>query len=481
MPEEGYLFAGGFILRRHTPEIVEFNQAWMNELRVSSPRDQMALAHTIWSTGIEPATLEGNIRNNDLVHYFPHKRHHVPSGRGFLFVCGNPRSGTGAMSDLLNEDKRIVVGKERYRDIRERVAPSDFTKERFLSPSRKETNYLPRRMIPSDSRGLWIWPEDEGQVAAKLDSPELRYIGDKAPFYVRQLTYMREMFPGARFVVMIRDPIGVATSYRRRASDTDDHWPAENDHTVAVAHMNETIDNIASHLHQYGFEDMFIVQYEEFFSGDEGYLRSLYLFLGLDLPDQVLTRFREITRDWNKRRKQPDLPEYDETFIRDQTDWLGYALVRQTIPVMRQYRLVAGAAKTRIEPNRDPALQGAYRELFTLARLLNRRSIGTDDTVWQRFWPGSVPVASSLKSAPNTPSRQEIRSWVDGESYEIEGDYAFLQNRLAHLEAALERLRSRKSVRFALTVSRAARPVFRWRRRGRGGMNDHANGQAVDA
>ena len=62
-------------------------------------------------------------------------------------------------------------------------------------------------------------------------------------------------------------------------------------------------------------------------------------------------------------------------------------------------------------------------------------------------------------------------SRVDAEVLAIEGDYAFVNERLAKSEDELAKLRARKSVRLALRFSRAARPLFTWWRKRTGNPN----------
>jgi Protein of unknown function (DUF616) len=74
VPEVGFLHAGGFILRRHTQSIGDFNEAWYGELQQTTFRDQPALAYTLWRTGLKHATIEGNIWHNDLLKYHAHNQ-----------------------------------------------------------------------------------------------------------------------------------------------------------------------------------------------------------------------------------------------------------------------------------------------------------------------------------------------------------------------------------------------------------------------
>jgi len=73
LPEVGFLFAGGLILRRHTPAIADFNEAWYEELLQSTYRDQPPLGYTLWRTGVTPATIDKDIWHNDLFNFYAHK------------------------------------------------------------------------------------------------------------------------------------------------------------------------------------------------------------------------------------------------------------------------------------------------------------------------------------------------------------------------------------------------------------------------
>jgi len=48
------MFAGGFIVRKHTKLIEEFNINWWNEVESHSKRDQLSLNYTLWRMGLKP-------------------------------------------------------------------------------------------------------------------------------------------------------------------------------------------------------------------------------------------------------------------------------------------------------------------------------------------------------------------------------------------------------------------------------------------
>ena len=52
------LNAGGFILRRHTDQIKEFNELWWEQICKYSRRDQLSLNYVLWKTGIKMGELD---------------------------------------------------------------------------------------------------------------------------------------------------------------------------------------------------------------------------------------------------------------------------------------------------------------------------------------------------------------------------------------------------------------------------------------
>lgn len=72
-PERNGLAATTLVVRRHTPEIERFNNAWWAELSAFTVRDQLSFDYVCWKLGIEYAVLPGNLWDNDLVDWRQHK------------------------------------------------------------------------------------------------------------------------------------------------------------------------------------------------------------------------------------------------------------------------------------------------------------------------------------------------------------------------------------------------------------------------
>lgn len=231
----------------------------------------------------------------------PVGRQRIYSKLKYLFVMGCPRSGTTAMVHLLNADERIFVGMERYKYIQTKITPNHFAPKVLMAPKKSETNLLGVNHFR--------------YFQEKWDSGNLRFIGDKVPGYFRQIPYLRDTFPGAQMVFLLRDLEEVANSFNARAKNPEDIWPRENDYRKAVSYWNSSI----LHLKQsYDKNDSFIAPYEKLFSGDLNHLESLYRFLDLDLTDQAMNGFEQLTCGWEERRaKSTPLSEVESSYLEE--------------------------------------------------------------------------------------------------------------------------------------------------------------------
>lgn len=229
----------------------------------------------------------------------------------FLFIAGCQRSGTTALLHLLNQDERFVIGRERFKHCRREISPEHFREEHFFSPQASETNYRVEKFY-EPLRSRWR-------------AGGVRYIGDKVPFYYRELFYLAETFPNCKILFLIRDLERVAASYNARAADPKDKvWKPKRrrgilarfglgpetetmDYRRAAKDWMESLvrfDEFVSSGHE---DRIFPVHYERFFAGEESYLDALYDFLELPVTPKARKAFLKITKDWEARSRRPTL------------------------------------------------------------------------------------------------------------------------------------------------------------------------------
>lgn len=239
--------------------------------------------------------------------------------RNLLFVCGTARSGTTALTYLLNTHPRVVVGVERYRRLLTRFGKGDpdeigepirrlFDRERLLFDHR-----------PEDTRPFP--PTEVTAAAAKYD--QCLYVGDKVPALFRCLDVLGTACPEARFIYIVRDPVPVAASWQRRADNDADNWPSTRGYRDAVAMWNESVRCALAAIDTLGEDRVACVRYETLFS--RGQARGLWYGLmdWLRLPaGGPLYGYTRLMLNDSIRRANSDrgIPECIERHVRASAD-----------------------------------------------------------------------------------------------------------------------------------------------------------------
>ncbi|HEY7830603.1 MAG TPA: glycosyltransferase [Solirubrobacteraceae bacterium] len=242
----------------------------------------------------------------------PFCEHRAVSAARYLFIAGCPRSGTSALTFLLNEHPQLAIGFERYKRLRAQLDPFHFKAEQFFSPLTAET----------DIRGELLYE----RLRARWERGTVKVIGDKVPLYTRVLPQLLDRFPGARVLVLVRDPLEVARSFARRAADPRDWWPAENDHTLAMSMWNEALAAVKAVDAQQGEERIFkegrvaLLPYEALFSGDQRRLEMLVDFVGVPLTARLRAEYERLAKRWQARSEEApsgDAPSADTQLLQN--------------------------------------------------------------------------------------------------------------------------------------------------------------------
>jgi len=209
-----------------------------------------------------------------------------------LFIVGCERSGTTALLALMNYDPHIILGRERFKFICNKLQPYHFKPDIFYNPRSEETNVL--------NYDYYEKLKDRWSKGGVL------YIGDKNPLYFRHLDHLKETFSDAKFLFIVRDLDKVAASYNSRARNPDDrNWPENKDYQKAVVFWHESLRNIRHMFFNGGHDRIFFIKYEQFFSGHMKYFESLYAFLNLPLDGHMRSVYKKMTENWADRTKRP--------------------------------------------------------------------------------------------------------------------------------------------------------------------------------
>ena len=218
-----------------------------------------------------------------------------------LFVCGVPRSGTTAVTRLLNAHPKIGIGVERYRSrLTIGLTPDLFERVRFF---KYEEDDGARDVFEK-------FAEEYARLKAKWN--RCLYVGDKIPRLYRRFDPLYAAFPNATVVCITRDVLPVCASWQRRADDPNDRsWPPSNDALAAVREWNDGQRAILDQARQRP-ESFFVTRYEDIFSGNAKTLRTLLARLQLDFPKGTSAAYRTLLAE--ERTESLDL----SASVRDQ-------------------------------------------------------------------------------------------------------------------------------------------------------------------
>jgi len=240
--------------------------------------------------------------------------------RGYLFVCGVPRSGTTALARCLNRHPRVVLGIERYRhallnssseaDYQQELAAVGvnyycglFDKGRFFDFRPSDRSAYAKLLLRSPrstclsrsgSRRYRKWPiQLYDDARGKYDS--VFYVGDKVPDLYRHARFLRETFPGCKVVFLLRNPVAVALSWQARADNPRDKWSHRNGFVEAIVKWNGAL-RVAMLAKAVLGGDLTVVLFEDMFA-----TQSLRRLLSrLDLDDGEMGDVGDLVKTWQR-------------------------------------------------------------------------------------------------------------------------------------------------------------------------------------
>jgi hypothetical protein len=211
-----------------------------------------------------------------------------PSQRDFI-ICGCPRSGTTLVAAMLHQPPTCLTVMEPWDGMRS--PPAELF--RSLREEIDQRGLLARGKLDFDALsadGEVRWRR-EGVRSTPVSTVEGYALGVKWPAFWRYL----ELLPDTRFVVCLRNPIEVITSFKRvggRLSQGLEYDIAFN------RRMNEDLKRTGNvMLRRVGLYDhingailrhlartnVFPVRYERWFSEPDQLLKEISAFLGMDL------------------------------------------------------------------------------------------------------------------------------------------------------------------------------------------------------
>lgn len=234
-----------------------------------------------------------------------------------IFVIGNPRSGTTILRLMLTCHQNIVIPPEcgfavwlfsRYKDwiYQHKYVQLSRLVDDVMSCRKIETwgidrgellDYL-KQKSPSD------WPQAVSfiyEYYGILQGSDFTRWGDKNNFYLNHIHVIKEMFPDAFFIHIVRDGRDVACSYKRlnRLALNSKYSPRFPKSIEEIADSwRQNIMTILTAFEVFDFEDVVEVRLEDLTQRPKEELARVCECLGEEFDPQML-EYNRITRERN--------------------------------------------------------------------------------------------------------------------------------------------------------------------------------------
>lgn len=268
-----------------------------------------------------------------------------------IIMFGAPRSGTTYVQHILEQHRELLVTNETrvfaWLHQSFQVLPHN---QDFLMAYREEFLQHLESAYPALIRDFYL----------KI-KPHARWWGDKNPLYADPINQgcletIARLFPGAKFIHIVRDGRDVVTSMMRRRTPEGVAWY---DFPSAHKTWNEHVTRSTAFGRTLPPENYFELRYEDLIADDVGMARKLFNFLEVPMIDKVLA----FCRSQQEQRTPLSTPTRDLTDV-FQSDWhrlLDVTKQRQSLELLGENLIAYGyetvkslAAKIRktTRPNR---------------------------------------------------------------------------------------------------------------------------------
>uniref|UniRef100_F6TW46 Protein-tyrosine sulfotransferase n=1 Tax=Ciona intestinalis TaxID=7719 RepID=F6TW46_CIOIN len=246
---------------------------------------------------------------------YQHKVVDYDKNMPLVFIGGMPRSGTTLMRAMLDAHPDVRCGQET------RIIP------RILG---MRANWLksPKERVRLDEAGVTNEVINEAitqfilEVIVKHGKPA-RFLCNKDPFTLKSIKYLKELFPNAKFILMLRDGRATAHSIISRKvtiSGFDINSYSTRD---VLTKWNRAIETMFVQCNEVGSKNCLPVHYEQLVLHPAAETRNILKFLSVPWNEAVLNHEKHMTNislsNVEKSTDQVQRPLYLDAL----TSWFG--------------------------------------------------------------------------------------------------------------------------------------------------------------
>jgi hypothetical protein len=253
-----------------------------------------------------------------------------------VFILGNPRSGTSLFRLMLNAHPQIISPPEcgflhwwyiKYKDWNITYNSCNKINEFIndLKSSKKIENWnldfgkLHQKIIQQNPENYEDLSEIVYLIFAEQKGKKPTIIADKNNYYIHHLNDLNEIWPSAKYILVIRDGRDVACSYlniEKLITNSPYKPKLSNDISTIAKEWVANNNNIIDFIDSFGANRGLIVRYEDVVTNPKFFLTQVCEFLGVDFNPEMLTYYIKnatqhdepsSTLDWKmKTLEKPD-------------------------------------------------------------------------------------------------------------------------------------------------------------------------------
>lgn len=258
-----------------------------------------------------------------------------------LFVLGNPRSGTSLLRIILNAHPNIVIPPEcgflqwwytKYKEWSiwdcNPTKVEEYVKD--VLSSKKIEGYS---ILENDLTNYILSnePKNYASLSALVyhfygRKKDVKLWGDKNNYYINHIPLIKEIYPNAKFVHLIRDGRDVACSYKELSKNIETgaiYRPILSNKVVEIA--NEWKSNNTLIANEIRNNSHYIVKYEDIVLNFDKTIKKILDFLKLPWNDSVENYYKlndepSSTLKWKAKTLEPLDKESVGRFLKELTN-----------------------------------------------------------------------------------------------------------------------------------------------------------------
>jgi hypothetical protein len=228
-----------------------------------------------------------------------------------VFIIGNPRSGTSLFRLMLNAHPQIISPPEcgflhwwfaKYKDWNELsntsnqidVFINDLKSSKKIEDWNLDFEKLKKKIIDLKPKNYAHLGEIVYLLFAEQKGKKPLIIADKNNYYIKHTSELNEIWPTAKYILLVRDGRDVACSYlniEKLVTNSPYKPILSNDISTIAREWVENNQKSIDFINTLNSDRSIVVRYEDVVANPELFLTKVCHFLGVDFNEEMLTYY----------------------------------------------------------------------------------------------------------------------------------------------------------------------------------------------